>query len=305
MNVSVIIPTYNGAHKLPAILDAIKSQNIRPFEVIVVVDGSTDNTLQVLKDQQRTMPELIIIEQENRGRAAVRNRGAEEAKGDLLLFFDDDMQPLNDCINVHLAHHLHVSDSVLTGAQIDLKGKDRSDIQKFKSSLSSKWSKPLEVMKNNPLAKDQVFITAANFSIGKKLFFRLGGFDERLLDTEDFDLAVRAIKDGVKLFYNSQAFAWHNDPITCATFIRRLRQYAKAHKRLVELKPWIREEGYMRPLEIPKGWRKNLFKLFTQPWWIKVVDEGRFKYLPKPVRYKLYDMIITSNGVYFPEKANV
>ena len=49
MFVSVIIPTYNGAHKLPALLDALQKQTYNEFELIVAIDGSTDNTDEVLK----------------------------------------------------------------------------------------------------------------------------------------------------------------------------------------------------------------------------------------------------------------
>ena len=69
MKVSVIVPTYNGAHKLPAIIKALKDQTWPPCEVLVAVDGSTDDTVQVLQQLKPSLPSLKIIEQENKWEA--------------------------------------------------------------------------------------------------------------------------------------------------------------------------------------------------------------------------------------------
>jgi len=156
-----------------------------------------------------------------------------------------------------------------------------------------------------PLKKENLFITAANFSIPRQLFENLNGFDERLNDAEDFDLAVRAYIAGIPLNFNKLAFAWHNDTITCASYIKRTRQYAQAHKRLVKLKPWMAEKEYIKPAEQPLGWRRQIFKFFASPFWINAVDKEKLKFLPRRMRYKIYDLIITANGVYFTDKVVV
>src|SRR6187397_1060160 len=94
MSTSVIIPTYNGAHKVVNVLRALEQQTHLPDEVVVVIDGSTDNTAELLRTNTFKLPSLRIIEQPNGGRAQVRNRGAKEASQDLLIFFDDDMRPV-------------------------------------------------------------------------------------------------------------------------------------------------------------------------------------------------------------------
>jgi len=88
---SVIIPTYNGADKIGRCLASLRGQDYpASFEVIVVNDGSTDRTLEVLKQ----FPEVRVLTQANAGPAAARNRGAKEASGDLIVFTDDDCEPL-------------------------------------------------------------------------------------------------------------------------------------------------------------------------------------------------------------------
>jgi glycosyltransferase involved in cell wall biosynthesis len=305
MSVSVIIPTYNGAKKIGGIIQALQKQTCPPFEVIVVIDGSTDNTRAVLHSLQQELKSLKIIEQENKGRAAVRNTGAKNATGDLLIFFDDDMLPLENCIAGHLAHHQKHEGSILTGGLDEPVNKRSADILKFKSHLSKKWNSELQADEEGKLFKQNVFIAAANFSISKDLFEKLGGFDERLKDAEDFDFAVRASNAGIPLYFNKQVFAWHNDTISCASYIKRQRQYAIAHKNLVSLNPWMAEQEYIKPVQKPIGWKKVIFKIFASAFWIKAIDHGKLKFLPQQLRYKIYDLVITSNGVYYTDKATL
>ena len=303
MFVSVIIPTYNGAHKLPSVLQAIARQSKKPDEIIVVIDGSTDDTRQVLEAEKTNIPNLRWIYQENRGRAVVRNTGAHAAKGDLLVFFDDDMLPSVDCLAVHIDHHTTYSNSILTGAQIDYLDDRRTDIQKFKAFLSKKWSEPLRQMEGKPLCREQVFITAANFSIPKDLFLQLGGFDDQLTDAEDFDLAIKAYRAKIALYYNHKAFAWHNDLVTGIGYIKRLRQYNKAHQFLKEFKPDMYKDVPQFNQLIQPGKKQLAFLFFANRFWVRWLDKNGIKMiLPKDLRYKMYDWIITANGVYFPEK---
>ncbi|ANE52451.1 glycosyltransferase family 2 protein [Flavisolibacter tropicus] len=301
MTVSVIIPTYNGGHKLPKLLKALEHQTFKGFELLIVVDGSTDSTIEVLKNLQSTLP-FTVIEQTNKGRAAVRNNGAKAAKGQLLIFFDDDMMPLDDCVEKHFYHHQQHPVSILTGGLQEPIDKNTPDFSIYKSFLSKKWTDQLESIKDGLLKPESIFLTAANFSISRQTFLAIGGFDEQLFDAEDFDLAVRAAKAGVYLYFKPNVFAWHHDIINCSTYIRRQRQYTMSHQKLVELKPWLKKEDFIRPLQKPEGFKRWVFLLFCFRSWIKASDKGLLRFLPKKVRYRVYDLIVTANGVFFPEK---
>ncbi len=85
--ISVIIPTYNSARFLPEAVQSALYQTLSPDEVIVVDDGSTDNTEDVLEPFRGR---VHYIRQENQGPAVARNRGIAEAKGDLIAFLDAD-----------------------------------------------------------------------------------------------------------------------------------------------------------------------------------------------------------------------
>lgn len=92
--VTVIIPVYNGAHFLPEAIQNVLAQDYPALEIIVVNDGSTDNTSEVVQ----TLPiDVRYFEQENMGPAAARNRGIKDASGDFVAFLDvDDLWPENN-----------------------------------------------------------------------------------------------------------------------------------------------------------------------------------------------------------------
>lgn len=85
--ISVIIPTYNHASSLAHTIESVLAQQDVDLELIVVNDGSTDNTRELLQPYE---DRITVIHQENKGRNPARNRGFEVAKGDQLIFLDAD-----------------------------------------------------------------------------------------------------------------------------------------------------------------------------------------------------------------------
>jgi glycosyltransferase involved in cell wall biosynthesis len=87
LSVSVIVPTYNRRHLVGRALDSIATQTRAPSEVIVVDDGSSDDTLETLR---REYPSVTVLEQAHAGVSAARNRGIEHSHGDWIAFLDSD-----------------------------------------------------------------------------------------------------------------------------------------------------------------------------------------------------------------------
>jgi glycosyltransferase involved in cell wall biosynthesis len=298
LKTSVIIPTYNGAHKVVTALDSLLHQSVAPYEVLVVIDGSTDNTKSILESKNYPFQRFKIIEQPNGGRAKVRNRGAKEAEGALLLFLDDDMFVPNEWVEQHLAHHTLMANTILTGKLKDPNAdKPQNDFLLYKAWLNDKWNKGLADEEPTKLM-DVPYITANNFSISKLLFWKLNGFDERLTDAEDYDLAVRAERDAVPIYFGSLCYAWHHDVTNCRKYIHRLQEYQKAQQKLLALKPELYENNHRYSIKYPLGLKKVLFKLFARNFWLTAIEKEYLKFLPPTIRYRIYDAIITSKGVY-------
>src|SRR5689334_11593844 len=101
--ISVIVATYNRCESLSKSLRCLDEQTVSGFEVVVVSDGSTDNTVKMLREYKPGNFSLTVIHKPNEGRSLSRNLGAEKAKGEILVFFDDDMRPFQDCLASHIS----------------------------------------------------------------------------------------------------------------------------------------------------------------------------------------------------------
>ncbi len=96
--ISIVIPTYNYAYPLPRALDSVLAQQADDVELIVVDDGSTDQTGEVLAGYLARHPGLCVIRQANAGAAAARNSGIRAARGTYVLLLDADDQLVSDAL---------------------------------------------------------------------------------------------------------------------------------------------------------------------------------------------------------------
>ena len=93
-DISVIIPVFNGAKIIKKCLDSLLRQDLKPREIIVVDNGSTDNTVALVGDYK----EVYLLEEKTPGAGMARNKGAREAGGSILAFIDADCQAAQDWI---------------------------------------------------------------------------------------------------------------------------------------------------------------------------------------------------------------
>ncbi|NTV16619.1 MAG: glycosyltransferase family 2 protein [Chlorobiaceae bacterium] len=103
MDISVVIPLYNKKDTIVRTLDSIRSQTYQPSEIIVVDDGSTDGSADIVMSQD--MPSLRLISQSNAGVSSARNKGATEARNDWVAFLDGDDEWLPDFLMTIKALH--------------------------------------------------------------------------------------------------------------------------------------------------------------------------------------------------------
>lgn len=119
--ISVVIPTYNYAHLLPRALDSVLRQMTDDVELIVVDDGSRDNTADVLADYVAKHPQLQVIHQANAGAAAARNRGIRKACGRYALLLDADDELLPGALAVlRGVVAVHPQAGMILGAQLSV-----------------------------------------------------------------------------------------------------------------------------------------------------------------------------------------
>ena len=90
--ISVIVPVYNLAHCITDCIDSIERQTYSNFEIIIIDDGSTDETKNVCEKLTKTYSNIRFISQQNQGISAVRNLGIQESNGEYIAFIDGDDQ---------------------------------------------------------------------------------------------------------------------------------------------------------------------------------------------------------------------
>src|SRR4051794_4498652 len=113
--VSVVVPTYNRRDTLGPVVDALLEDDATG-ELIVVVDGSTDGSLELLQEKARVDPRLRPVWTPNRGELAARELGLQSAEHPVVLFIDDDVLPEPGLVSGHAAQHAATPGLVVVGA---------------------------------------------------------------------------------------------------------------------------------------------------------------------------------------------
>lgn len=116
--VSVIIPVYNTEKYLKRCLDSVLNQSYTDIEVIVVNDGSTDNSLQILKEYEKNDNRIKLIDQQNQGVSSARNTGLENVNGEYIIFIDSDDWVESNMFEL-LVENMSVSNSDISCCQYD------------------------------------------------------------------------------------------------------------------------------------------------------------------------------------------
>jgi glycosyltransferase involved in cell wall biosynthesis len=182
--VSVIIPTYNRWPLLGDAIDSVLSQTFVDFELIIVDDGSTDETLvELVKYDSR----LQVISQINRGVSAARNRGVFAARAPYIAFLDSD--------DLWLPHKLQEQTSfVLAHTEVGICQTNEIWVRNGRRvNPKVKHTKPSGDIFRRSL--ELCLVSPSAVMMKKTLFKELGGFDESLPVCEDYDLWLRIAAD--------------------------------------------------------------------------------------------------------------
>jgi glycosyltransferase involved in cell wall biosynthesis len=179
---SVVIPTYNRSALVRRTLASVAAQSFRDFETIVVDDGSTDDTIEVLKPLESSGTR--ILQQPNRGPGAARNLGVAHASGDYLIFLDSDDLWFPWTLDVFAQVISRSSPSLIAASLVEFS--DESEVERVSQSELRVESFPDYFAS----AGTGIFVGAGMSVIRRDVFARSKGFTDRPINAEDHDLIM-------------------------------------------------------------------------------------------------------------------
>jgi GT2 family glycosyltransferase len=234
-SVSVVIPTWNEAHSIGMQLAALSRQQLPvPTEILVADNGSTDRTRAIVAEQARYDDRLRLIDaSEISGPSFARQRGTDEARGDLLLFCDADDVVGGGWMQEHLraASHAHAIGGHLSHEVLNVPHVRR-------------WRAGSE-MRELPTALDFLpYAYSSNLAVRREVMDAVGGWDTTMGHGEDVDLSWRIQLAGYDLAYAPQAVVHYRHRDTPRALWRQLVGYGEGDVLLLQR---YRRHGARRP----------------------------------------------------------
>ncbi len=216
---TIQVCTYNRAALLGRVLEACSDQTIADdvYEVVIVDDGSTDATGEVIEEaRRRATCRFTVVRQSNGGLARARNAGIARAAGERIIFIDDDVLPLPNFVEAHLRAGDRHRDAIVRGGAIEV-----SDLDDLPPPV---WG--FRNYSGN-------YFWTTNVSVPLGIIRGIGGFDESFSEYgwEDIDVGLRLRSAGVRAAFYPSALVYHFKPRPRAASVGRMVAQAQAQAR--------------------------------------------------------------------------
>jgi glycosyltransferase involved in cell wall biosynthesis len=220
--ISFIIPTYNRAHTLAVAIKSVFEQSAGNWELIIIDDGSTDNTQEVLKTYLRD-ERIKYYFQQNKGVSVARNKGVELSQGDFLIFLDSDDRFLPGLIS--RLNEINFKNYDLVCWQV---------LKKIDGNYSVWKPQKLEKIYNNITAT----FLAGSACYKKEVFLQAGGFDPKMSFGENYELGLRiSERKGLKIKVLNEQFLYYvinSNSRESNSLINRLDSYRNLYNKHIK-----------------------------------------------------------------------
>lgn len=216
--ISIIVPAYNRADEIEEFLSSFEKQSAKNFEVIVVDDGSTDKTKEVVESHIQNLL-LHYFHQQNKGPGTARNLGMEKAKGDIFVFIDSDCTVPIDYIE-NLTHHLENEDCDAFGGPDTCHESFSPFLKAINYSMTSFiGTGGTRGTKGKQLAK--YYPRSFNMGIKRKVFDSIGGMNS-LRHGQDMEFSNRIYNAGFKVVYFDDVQVYHKRRTNLKKFFKQI-----------------------------------------------------------------------------------
>ena len=214
--VSIIVCCHNGERFLPECFDGIKALEYPNYEVVVVNDGSTDATAEIIERYG-----FFCIHTENRGLSSARNVGLGAATGEIVAYLDADALP-----DPHWLHYLVDTFETTTFAAVGGPNIAPPGDGMIAACVTNAPGGPIHVLLSDVEAEH---IPGCNLAIRKSYLDKIGGFDPQFRAAgDDVDVCWRLQEEGWSLGFNPAAVVWHHRRNSVRDYWKQQRGYGKA-----------------------------------------------------------------------------
>ena len=298
--VSVVVPTYNSAKYLNEAIDSALAQTFKPIEIIVIDDGSTDDTKNIIK---RYGSDIVYCYQQNAGSGKARNTGIKLASGEWIAFLDSDDIWHKDHL-LKLTHRLHGRDDIdmVYGAQRYVNVSGVPCVKRYEQNDFPEGWIFSELFQANYIATPAVIVR-------RSLFMELNGFNESEIfrNAQDYDLWLRISANSMILSEPQVAFDYrrHSSNQTLNER-RRVKGVLAALNNAVNMIECGKVSPQNHPEEIDIKLRmKDVYKKFViSLFYIGAYDDARklsFEAIKK--KYISIDLLLRAFLCCFPKYA--
>jgi GT2 family glycosyltransferase len=223
---SVVICTYNGSATLRECLEGVLTLHYPDYEVIVVSDGSTDDSAVIAASYEG----VRVIETEQRGLAAARNTGMDAATGEIIAYIDDDAVPDPGWL-AQLASTFKAAGLAAAGGPNVLP----PESSWIAECVANAPGGPTHVLVSD---REAEHIPGCNMAIRKDALERIGGFDPQFRAAgDDVDVCWRLLDSGEKIGFSPGAVVLHHRRRSVRAYLRQQRGYGKAEALLERKHP--------------------------------------------------------------------
>lgn len=239
-NISILIPAYNEERNITECLNSIFLSNYpkTKYEVIVIDDGSTDNTSNILKNLQKRYKNLIIVNGNHNGKSASLNLGLKKSKFDYILLIDADTTQKKDSISKIIAPFSDKTIGATTGSCLV---KNKKGMLGAFQEVEYPYINLIRKSFSDVFSNVSWFLGA--FSCYRRDVLKSIGNFKKDTQSEDIDISLEIYRKGFKVVNVSDAYAYTTIPLTVKDFIKqRIRWYVgviqvmKKHKKVFSTK---------------------------------------------------------------------
>jgi glycosyltransferase involved in cell wall biosynthesis len=265
MYASVVIPTYNRRKTLARTLDGIISQTAAndTYEIIVVDDQSTDDTQTYMISMLEVVPNLVYLRHDkNQGRVVTRNDGIRAARGDIVIFLDDDNWPDSNFVEAHRGYHERSNERhlvVMGNAQYAPIAIQGSNFGKYLQSRYLGCRTPKERSRLDYTNLPPHCLGTLNCSVRRSDLLALGLLDTSFIyyGGEDGYLGYGLTRLGARITFGEEARTLHYDDVSIARYKLKLLETARFGLRtIMDKSPDYVEDTQVRFL-LPIDWQKD------------------------------------------------